>query len=127
MDPIDFIESRCAAARNILVDFGPDKALGYLIGEKFLSFLGTADRDDEWRQAIPTFVAEIKAIFEGWQIASYLNEPRRLGALGHVADDQTHQLFRQQATDAENLQEDARNLVLVEWARQLLLNDGGAG
>jgi hypothetical protein len=127
MDPIEFIESRCAAARNILVDIGPDKALGYLIGEKFLSFLGTADRDDEWRQAIPKFVAEIKAIFQGWQIANYLNKPRRVGALGHVADDATHQMFRQQAMDAENLQEDARNLVLVEWARQLLLNDGGVG
>ena len=63
MEATEFIESRCDAARNILEQFGPEKAMGYLIGEKFLNFLEVAETNAEWRQAIPAFVTEIKEIF----------------------------------------------------------------
>jgi hypothetical protein len=46
--------------------------MGYVIGEKFLNFLEVAEEDLEWRQAIPTFVAEIKALFEPLQLAEVL-------------------------------------------------------
>jgi hypothetical protein len=63
MTPTDVICSQADAARGILEDFGP-KSDGYLIGEKFLNFLEVAETDHQWRQAIPAFVAEIKALFE---------------------------------------------------------------
>src|SRR5438105_3488767 len=121
MDPTEFIEAKCAAAHTILEDFGPEKALGYLIGEKFLNFLEVAEKEGTWRQAIPVFVAEIRTLFEPWQIADYLHTPRRLGALGHVASEETHGLFRAELDESEQLQEDARNLTLLEWAKELLL------
>ncbi len=124
MDATEFIESKCDAARNILEDFGPEKATGYLIGEKFLNFLEVAERDAEWRQAIPAFVAEIKEMFEAWQLADYLNRPRRLGALGHTADDEGHRLLREELEDEEKTREDARNLMLLEWAKEVLLEEG---
>src|SRR6266851_1706895 len=42
MDPTEIIQSQADAARNILQDHGPEKAMGYLIGEKFLNFLEVA-------------------------------------------------------------------------------------
>jgi hypothetical protein len=122
-DPNEFIESKCDAARNVLEDFGPEKAMGYLIGEKFLNFLAVAETDDDWRQAIPAFVAEIQSIFESWQLAEYLDTPRRLGALGHTADEQGHRMLREGLEESERIQEDARNLMLLEWAKELLLDE----
>ena len=40
---------RCEAAEWIEVDYGTEKALGYLIGEKLLNFLEVAERKPEWR------------------------------------------------------------------------------
>ena len=123
MDPSEIIESQADAARNILDDFGPEKAMGYLIGEKFLNFLEVAETDRQWRQAIPAFVAEIKSTFEPLQIAEFLNTPRRLGALGHVASEEAHRMFREELEEEQRVREDARNLMLLEWAKELLLEE----
>jgi hypothetical protein len=85
MDPAEFIQSQTNAARGILEDFGSEKAMVYLIGEKFLNFLEAAETGRQWRDAIPAFVIAIKGLFEPDQLVDYLNTPRRLGALGHVA------------------------------------------
>ena len=114
MDPTKVIESQTDAARNILENFGPDKAMGYLIGEKFLNFLEVAETAHRWRQAIPAFVAEIKALFEPGQLAEFLTTPRRLGALGHVASEQVHRMFREELDESQKVREDARNLTLLE-------------
>ena len=115
---------QCEAAEQIEADYGTEKALGYLIGEKFLNFLEVAERDAEWRAEIPQFVARIKEIFKRWQLAEFFDSPRRLGALGHVADEEGHKLFRSQVDESVNLREDARNLLLFERAREWLLGDG---
>ena len=57
-------KEQCDAARQIEDEFGTQKALSYLIGEKFLNFLEAAETDAEFRAEIPAFVAEIKTIFE---------------------------------------------------------------
>jgi hypothetical protein len=123
MAPNSFIESTCDAARNILDRFGAEQAMGYLVGEKFLNFLEVAESDGEWRKAIPDFVAEILSVFEPHQLAEYLNTPRRLGALGHVASEETHQMLRAELDESEKAREDARNLMLLEWAKELLLDE----
>src|SRR3954464_12391779 len=68
---------QCEAARGIEDEFGTDKALAYLIGEKFINFLEAADDDPDFRAEIPAFVAEIKQIFERWQLAQYLDNARQ--------------------------------------------------
>jgi hypothetical protein len=114
---------QCEAAEQIEADYGTEKALGYLIGEKLLNFLEVAETKPEWRAEIPHFLAKVKEIFEPWQIAEYLDTPRRLGVLGHVADEEGHRLLRSQVEGEDLLREDARNLRLLEWARELLLED----
>jgi hypothetical protein len=112
---------QCEAAEGIEADYGTEKALGYLIGEKLLNFLEVAEAKPEWRAEVPHFIAKIKKIFEPWQIAEFFETPRRLGVLGHTADEEGHELFRSQAEESENLREDARNLMLFEQAREWLL------
>ncbi len=49
---------QCQAARGIEEEFGVPRALAYLIGEKFLNFLETADEDAEFRAEIPAYATE---------------------------------------------------------------------
>ncbi len=86
-----------------------------------------AETKAAWRAEIPQFVAKIKELFEPWQIAQFLETPRRLGALGQTADEEGHKLFRSQLEASENLREDARNLMLIESAREWLLDEDGDG
>ncbi len=51
---------QCEAARRITDAFGKEKALGYHIGEKLLTFIRVADRDPEFAEELPKFIAEIK-------------------------------------------------------------------
>jgi hypothetical protein len=97
--------------------------MGYLIGEKFLFFRAVAERNDDWRAAVPSFVAEIHSLFEPRQLAELLNVPHRLGPLGRTADDEGHRMLRAALDDSQRAQEDARNLLHLEWAKELLLPD----
>jgi hypothetical protein len=65
---------QCEAAQGIEDDFGTQKALEYLVGEKFLNFLEAADANADFRAEIPAFVARIKEIFEPWQLAGIWDE-----------------------------------------------------
>ena len=70
-------KEQCDAARQIESEFDTEKALDYLIGEKFLNFLEAAETDAEFRAEIPAFVAEIKTIFEPWKLAEHLETARQ--------------------------------------------------
>ena len=113
-------KEQCDAARNIAAEFGTEKAMGYLIGEKFLNFLKAAETHPEFRAEIPGFVAEIKDIFEPWQIREYLETPRRLGATGHTLSDEEYEVFRK-ADMSNEPGPAAETLMAFEWARELLL------
>ena len=75
--PSEVIADWCeATAGRIEPEFGTAKAMGYLIGEKFLNVLEAAESSNEWREAIPEFVGAIKSLFEPWQLAQFLKTPR---------------------------------------------------
>ncbi len=63
---------QCEAARGIEDEFGTQKALAYLVGEKFLNYLEAAEKDAAFQAGLPAFVAEIRRLFEPWQLADYL-------------------------------------------------------
>ena len=67
---------QCQAARTIEDEFGVPKALAYLVGEKFINFLEAADHNSELQAELPAFAAEIKTIFEPYQLAEYLEIAR---------------------------------------------------
>ena len=115
---------QCEAAGWIEDEFGTDKALDYLVGEKFLNFLEAAETDADFRAEIPAFVAEIKTIFEPWQLAEYLETARQTEPfdpdLYEDEDDEFIEMERQ-----DDLRRSAADLLLVERAKEWLLGDGG--
>ena len=122
---------QCEAAEQIEDEFGTQKALDYLIGEKFLNFLQAAETDAEFRAEIPAFVAEIKMIFEPWQLAEYLEVARQSEpfdpSLYQPLDDEEAAEIDQE--DVEELRQDdlrrsADDLLLVEQARAWLFGEG---
>ena len=120
---------QCEAAKGIEGEFGPQKALDYLIGEKFLNFLEAAETDAKFQDEIPAFVADIKTIFEPWQLAQYLETARETEPFDPALfedDDET------EPEDVEDMRRDdirhcTRDLLLVERAREWLLGDGAQG
>jgi hypothetical protein len=117
-------KAQCETARSIAEEFGEQKALDYLIGEKFLNFLEAAEHDAEFCAEISAFVAEIKSIFGRWQVEDFFTHPRHLGSIGHFLDDQAHAAFQAVADPAHNFQEGPQRLTLLEWATEFLLDKG---
>jgi hypothetical protein len=120
MKPQEIWIEQCQAARGIEAEYGVPKALEYLIGEKFLNFLEAADDDAEFRAELPAFVAEIKTIFEPWQLAVYLKRARETEPFdpGAYEDEDDIELERQL-----DLRRSAADLLLVERAREWLLEE----
>ena len=115
---------QCDAARGIEDQFGTVSAMSYLVGEKFLQYLDTAENDAEFRAELPAFVAEIKTIFEQWQIAEYLEkagwtEPFDPSIYQEEGD--TPEVIEMERKD--NLQRVAREILLLEQAKEWLLED----
>jgi hypothetical protein len=124
-------KNQCAAARHIENEFGTQKALEYLIGEKFLNFLESAETDAEFRAEIPAFVAEIKSIFEAWQLAQYLevarqSEPFDPTLYEPMDEEEAAEIDPEAAEDLrqDELRRSASDLLLVERAREWLLQEG---
>ena len=111
---------KCPAARGIEAEFGMPKALDYLVGEKFLNFIEASDDHAEWRAELPAFVAEIKTIFEPWQLAEYLEQARQTERFDPriYEDDDDVELERQL-----ELRRSAADLLLVERAKEWLLGE----
>lgn len=111
---------QCEAARGIEEEFGTDKALAYLIGEKFINYLEAAEDNAEFRAEIPAFVAEIKMIFEPWQLAEFLESARQSEPFD--ADDYDDPDEAEMERQLE-LRKSAAELLLVERAKEWLLEE----
>jgi hypothetical protein len=122
------------AAENIEDEFGTQKALEYLVGEKFLNFLEAAETDADFRAEIPAFVAKIMTIFERWQLAQYLETAKETEPLNlKLFEPRQHSVLGEEETefDAEEIEDMrkddirqcTRDLLLVERAREWLLED----
>ena len=55
---------QCDATPNILNNFGVQPALHYLVGEKFLDFLETSEKDDDFEGELPAFAEGVKELFD---------------------------------------------------------------
>jgi len=123
MSPSKIWVEQCESARNIEDEFGTDKALSYLIGEKFLNFLDAAETNAEFRAELPAFVAEIKTIFERWQITEYLEKARQTEPFDPnlYKDDDPEVIEIERQLD---IRYSANDLLLVERAKEWLLEDG---
>ncbi|MCY2953574.1 MAG: hypothetical protein NTU53_16585 [Planctomycetota bacterium] len=113
---------QCEAARGIEDEFGTQKALAYLVAEKFLDYLKAAEQDATFQAEIPAFVAEIKRIFEPWQLAECLEQARQTEPFDpsnyEGNDPENIEMERQ-----DDLRRCAADLLVVERAKVLLLGE----
>jgi hypothetical protein len=125
---------QCEAAEGIEEEFGTQKALEYLVGEKFLNFLEAAEIDTDFRGEIPAFVTKIKEVFQRWQLAQYLETARESEPFDpSLFEPRDHSILGEEkiefdAEEVEQMRKDdirqcTRDLLLVERARELLLKD----
>ncbi len=92
-----------------------------LIGEKLLNFVRTAERYPEFEEELPGFVAEIKSLFQPWEIAEYLENISRVGALGHVCTDKEYADFKNAGAVEEDLDGGIAEILAIGKIRELLL------
>jgi hypothetical protein len=116
---------QCEAAENIEGEFGTQRALDYLVGEKFLDFLEAAEGDPDFRAEIPAFVAKIKTIFEPWQLAQYLEMARETEPFDPSLFDGDDETTPDEVEDMrrDDIRQCTRDLLLIERAREWLVED----
>ena len=114
---------QCDAARDIDDEHGNQHALEYLVGEKFLNFLEAADDEPSFRAEIPAFVAEIKSIFERWQLAAYLEVAKQSEPFDPSLFDEDDETDAEDVEDMRknDIRQCTRDLLLTERAREWLL------
>ena len=117
---------QCEAARGIENEFGTVPAIKYLVGEKFMNYLDAAEKDADFRAELPAFVAEIKNIFEPWQLAEYLEkagwtEPFDPSLYDEDDEDYDPEEIKMERKD--NIRRVAREMLLIERAKEWLLRD----
>jgi hypothetical protein len=122
MEPHKIWIEQCEAARDIEAEFGTQKALSYLVDEKFINFLEAAEDDPDFRAEIPDFVAEIKTIFERWQLAEYLEKARQTEPFDASVYDVAEEAEMERQSE---LRRSAAELLLVERAREWLFEGEG--
>ncbi len=113
---------QCEAARGVEDEFGTDKALRYLVEEKFISFLEAAEDSVDFRAGISAFVAEIKTIFEPWQRRECLGRARQTEPFDPDDYDDIEEREMERHSDIRRC---AADLPLVERARGWLLEEDG--
>lgn len=113
---------QCEAARGIRDGFGTEKALGYLIGEKLLNFIRVAINNPDFEGELPNFVAEIKIIFDPWEVHEYFENLRRVGIFGHVGSDDEVEELQAAGAIHEDPVSGAEDVLLVERMKKLLLS-----
>ena len=118
---------QCEAAREIRDAWGTRKALGYLVGEKFLNYMRASDSDRSWAAKLPQFTAEIRGIFTNEELGAYFATTTRVGAAAHVSTEEQYQTMRDAGAFDDNVVRGAADAILFERARQLLLAGTGSG
>src|SRR5258706_432410 len=108
---------QCETARGIEDEFGTQKALAYLVGEKFLNFLEAAEKDSSFQDELPAFVTEIKRLFEPWQLAEYLEKARQTEPFDpSIYEDEDPEVIEMERE--ADLRRCAADLMLVERAKE---------
>ena len=82
------------AAHHIREDHGVERALGYLVGEKFLSHLRAARTRPEFAGETRAFAVGVREVFGQQELRAWFDSVRRVGALGHAATDEQVALLR---------------------------------
>lgn len=115
---------QCEAAEGIQERFGTNAAIRYLIGEKLINFLQACHDRPEFANELPLFIAEIKRIFQPFEIAGFFanSDPEQVpdSSQTFAGDDDDHD-DEEEELDEYRVLSDAEDILLIENAKSLLL------
>jgi hypothetical protein len=109
------------AAESIRDEHDVEKALGYLVGEKLLNFVRSAETNAAFARELPAFVARVREHFGPHKLRAYLDGVRRVGATGHVMTDEAFAFAREAGMFEEAVVESAEDVLRMERVREMLL------
>lgn len=93
-----------------------------------MNFIEAAEHNPEYRAEIPAFVAKFREIFEQWQLAHYLETAKMTepfdSSLFEEDDEFDAEEIEFMRTD--DIRQCTRDLLLVEQAREWLIEDDKA-
>ena len=81
----DIWQKQCEAARRVLALHGSTSALDYLVGEKLMTFVATAEDHPEFARELPKFVAKVREIFGPDALAAYVASLEKIYLEGEAA------------------------------------------
>jgi hypothetical protein len=102
-------------------EFGKEQALRYLVGEKFLAYLRTSDREPALRDDLPRLVAEVRAMFNERELREYFSGVRRLGATAHLLTEAEHAELVAAGVLKPDVVRAAEDVILLERTKRMLL------
>jgi hypothetical protein len=112
---------QCEGAEEVRENFGKEKAIGYLVGEKFINALRASPQYPEVEVELPAFAARIRDIFEPQDLTTWFANVRRIGALGHIATEAQHQVLVEAGALESGPVAVAEDILALERAREFLL------
>jgi hypothetical protein len=77
---------QCEAAHRIKKRYGLNAALDYLVAEKLLNHAAAAAQNADFARELPSFVAEVRRIFELHDITNHLAQMERRDREEELAD-----------------------------------------
>ena len=104
---------------NIREEFGAEDAIRYLVGEKLMNFIQASDSHPDFAAELPQFVAQIKEIFEPYEITAFFD---RLAEESAVDRDEewVFDSFEDAGIEPQDIAHEAEKIMLIERAKELL-------
>ena len=120
--PRELWQDYCKVTPGIRARFGLADALGYVVGEKLVTFAHTAETDDAFRSELPAFCARIRALFSKEEIQHHFESAERASLVEgdlfkDASPEETEEL-------KEVLQEAQRDRERRSWVKAMLLQSG---
>lgn len=120
----DLWPAQLDAARRIRAQYGVQKALGYLVGEKLVGWVRSTDRDPLLAGRLEAMARDVKRAFSEADLRGYFAGVTRVGVEGHVATvDQIERLREAGVIEGDVLTE-AEKLVTFERVREMVIRRG---
>lgn len=130
-DREELIDEQIDAARNINDDFGIEKALGYIVGEKLFHLVEelSSCRNDpkpdpeairSVEALINTLSAKVVKTFSETELRNYFAANPRFGALGHVLSEDDHRLFVENDATKHTLDGEIKDALIMDEIKRYL-------
>lgn len=114
------------ASESIRHNYGLEKALGYVVGEKLYHFIRCKDMivdsidPASYSMLLSEFAEMIRNSFAQQELMDYFKATPRFGPLGHVASDEEHMFLAEAGAVEHSIDTETRDAVVQGQMEKLL-------